>query len=179
MRIYTKTGDDGDTGLFNGKRVRKDDGRVAAYGTVDELSSVLGLYRAEGLFGHHDTEIRSIQEDLFELGSDLATPGGRRCDAFLGERVAFLEERMDRMQAELPELRSFVLPGGGRRAALCHLARCVCRRAERELVSVMEEHDVSKVLLVYLNRLSDYLFVLARIENQRDGSGDVLWSPRT
>ncbi len=178
MRIYTKTGDKGETGLFNGSRVPKDDPRVEAYGTVDELNSILGLYRADQADPLLFTEIRRIQEELFELGADLATPGGQKSLSLLASSISFLENRIDEIMGCLPDLQSFILPGGSIPASQLHIARTVCRRAEREVISLMRQEDIPDILLVYLNRLSDYLFALARHENHRQGCGDELWSPQ-
>lgn len=178
MPIYTRTGDGGETSLNDGSRVPKNDIRVAAYGTVDELSSVLGLLRCEHLDRRTGTELARIQEDLFEIGTDLATPGGRRTEAILARRVRDLEEWIDDIMRALPPLRAFVLPAGARPAALCHMARTVCRRAERAGWAARESHDFPPVIVVYLNRLSDLLFALARHENDRAGVADVEWRPR-
>ena len=179
MRIYTKTGDKGETGLFNGSRVPKDDLRVQAYGIVDELNSILGLYRADQADPLLFTEIRRVQEELFELGADLATPGGNKSLDLLSDATLFLEKRIDEIMACLPGLRSFILPGGSIPGAQLHIARTICRRAERKVLSLMREEEIPDILLIYLNRLSDYLFALARHENHRLGTGDELWTPRT
>lgn len=178
MHIYTKTGDQGETGLFNGSRVPKDDPRVTAYGTVDELNSILGLYRADQADPLLFTEIRRVQEELFELGADLATPGGHKSLEILTASISFLEKRIDEIMACLPELKNFVLPGGTIPASQLHIARSICRRAEREVISLKRQEEIPDVIIVYLNRLSDYLFALARHENHRLGPGDDLWSPR-
>ena len=178
MHIYTKTGDQGETGLFNGSRVLKDDPRVTAYGTVDELNSVLGLYRADQADPLLFNEIRRVQEELFELGADLATPGGQKSLEILTASISFLEKRIDEIMDGLPKLKNFVLPGGTIPASQLHIARSICRRAEREVISLKRQEEIPDVILVYLNRLSDYLFALARHENHRLGSGDDLWSPR-
>jgi cob(I)alamin adenosyltransferase len=180
-RIYTKTGDGGETALGDGRRVPKDHPRVAAYGSVDELNSVLGL-----LLAHHPQAaeaelVRSIQNDLFDLGADLCLPQSpdEKPGAKLRiqpEQAKRLEEAIDRLNADLPPLSSFVLPGGSPEAAWCHLARTVCRRAEREVVALRHGEPVNPQVVVYLNRLSDLLFVLARVYNDR-GGGDVLWQP--
>jgi cob(I)alamin adenosyltransferase len=181
-RIYTKTGDAGQTALGDGTRVEKDHPRVAAYGTVDELNSVLGLLLA-GVPDLAEVElVRSIQNDLFDVGGDLCcpqpedeTPGSRL--RITPEQVQRLEQAIDRLNAGLPTLRSFVLPGGEPAAAWCHLARTVCRRAEREVVTLARTERVNPQVVVYLNRLSDLLFVLARFYNKQ-GRGDVgLWQP--
>ena len=171
-KIYTRTGDAGTTGLGDGSRVPKDDPRVEAFGTVDELNSVIGMLRAApGLPGDVDARLARIQNHLFEVGSELCTPGHR---APLEEaHIAWLEQWLDEMNAQLPWLKEFILPGGTPEAALAHLARTVCRRAERRVAAL---HDAAPALpLRYLNRLSDLLFVLARHLNQRAGRPDVLW----
>lgn len=181
-RIYTKTGDQGETGLGDGSRVSKDHARVAAYGTVDELNSVLGLLLAEG---HLDQEkaalLRRIQNDLFDVGADLCLPNiaGEQPGKMLRvrpEQAANLEQSIDRYNADLLTLRSFVLPGGSPAAAWCHLARTVCRRAERVVVTLAHREQVNPHVIVYLNRLSDLLFVLARVSNDK-GKAEVLWVP--
>jgi cob(I)alamin adenosyltransferase len=182
MRIYTKTGDDGTTGLFGGSRVSKDALRVEAYGTIDELNSILGLARAEGLGGELDLALAEVQADLFALGAEVgATPGkeetlpSRRLG---GDDISRLERVIDAAEAELAPLRNFILPGGSRGAAALHLARTVCRRAERRALSARREAPLREDVLVYLNRLSDLLFVLARCANQLHGVADVPWVPR-
>ena len=182
MRIYTKTGDDGTTGLFGGARVAKDSRRVEAYGTVDELNSVVGLARAEELGEELDAVLAQLQDDLFVIGAEVgATPGkeatlpSRR---IANEDITRLERAIDAAEAELPPLRNFILPGGSRGAAFLHLARTVCRRAERLTLSARVEAPIRDEVLVYLNRLSDLLFVLARRGNQLRGVPDVPWAPR-
>lgn len=180
-RIYTKTGDDGTTGLGTGERLPKHHLRIAAYGTVDELSSVLGLLVADGLEGELLARVRSIQNDLFDVGADLCMPGkdgdGLRLRPLYTER---LEGWIDEVNAGLEPLASFVLPGGAKQAAWLHVARTVCRRAERivsELAALPDEQErVNPEVLHYLNRLSDLLFVLARQAND-GGALDVLWKP--
>jgi cob(I)alamin adenosyltransferase len=177
-RIYTKSGDAGETGLGDGTRVLKSSARVTAYGEVDELNAVLGL--AAGLPDADRPLLRSIQNDLFDVGADLCVPpsadekpSALRVTAGQAER---LEREIDARNERLEPLRSFVLPGGTAAAAWLHLARTVCRRAERAVVALMQSEPVSPNVLVYLNRLSDLLFVLARVANE-DGKGDVLWEP--
>lgn len=180
MKIYTKTGDDGMTGLLGSRRVRKDDLRIEAYGTVDELNAVLGVARAVGIDRGSDDLLATIQDELFAVGSALADPnpdGPFQASVNAGH-VEWLERAIDAMEAELPTLTKFILPGGSQAAAQVHLARTVCRRAERlvvHLANVPGEH-VRPELIVYLNRLSDALFVLARLANQRAGVADVPWS---
>jgi cob(I)alamin adenosyltransferase len=189
MKIYTKTGDRGETGLFGGGRVPKDDVRVSAYGDVDELNSVLGAAIVQLESAGLDevvTGLREVQADLFTVGAILATPaprdGGRaQAAAHVPElpagRVEALERWIDASEAELEPLRSFVLPGGSPAAAALHLARTVCRRAERQVVTLAHHASVDDELLRYLNRLSDLLFTLARLANHRAGVPDVPWVP--
>ncbi len=181
MKIYTRTGDRGETGLFGGGRVPKDHLRVATYGDVDELNSALGVARATEPTGFHDALLESIQRDLFSIGGHLATPDPAKVRAALAkanletERVAAMEQAIDEADRELPPLTAFVLPAGTPKAAALHLARTVCRRAERSVVALGREEDVPELFLVYLNRLSDLLFTLARLANHRAGAGDVTW----
>ena len=182
-RIYTKTGDRGETALGDGTRVAKDHPRVVAYGGVDELNAVLGLLLASdpSLEPAIAELIRGIQNDLFDVGADLCVPQAPeekpgkllRIQSAQAER---LEKAIDTWNAPLAPLKSFVLPGGSPAAAWCHLARTVCRRAERDLVTLMRTESVNPAVLIYLNRLSDLLFVLARVLNQ-NGAKDVLWQP--
>lgn len=181
MRIYTRTGDAGETGLFGGGRVPKDHPRVQAYGDVDELNSTLGLVRSTQPVDFMDPLLEAIQRDLFSLGGHLATPDPDKVKDALekadlsAERIAVFERTMDAADQELPPLRAFVLPAGTGKAAVLHLARTVCRRAERSVVRLSHEEPVPELFLVYLNRLSDLLFTLARLANHRDGAGDVTW----
>jgi cob(I)alamin adenosyltransferase len=178
-RIYTKTGDTGETALGDGTRVPKDHPRVAAYGDVDELNAVIGLLIASQPAAELDL-LGSIQNDLFDLGADLCVPeSSEKADNRLRVREtqpARLEAAIDRLNAELAPLTSFILPGGTTAAAWCHLARTVCRRAERSVVSLARKESVNPEVIVYLNRLSDLLFVLARVYNSK-GHADVLWVP--
>ena len=179
MKIYTKTGDDGTTGLFGGGRVRKDDARVDAYGTVDELNAVIGQARAIGLGKMSHEVLGSVQVDLFALGAELATVPGKEDKlpmARLQESDAVrLEQAIDGAEVGLPALTNFVLPGGSVQAAALHHARTVARRAERLVIAL---GDVRSELVIYLNRLSDLLFVLSRRENHERGVADVPWAPR-
>jgi cob(I)alamin adenosyltransferase len=181
-RIYTRTGDGGETGLGNGTRVAKDHPRVAAYGTVDELNAALGVLLCQQTAdGPHAELLRSIQNDLFDVGADLCVPAAvdeppGKVLRVRADQVKRLEEAIDRLNETLQPLRSFVLPGGNPAAAYCHLARTVCRRAEREVVSLTRHETINPQVLVYLNRLSDLLFVLARVYND-GGRADVLWVP--
>ncbi len=178
-KVYTRTGDDGTTGLIGGQRVRKDTLRVAAYGTVDETSSHIGAALAVGLVERLVEPSKRIQNDLFHLGSDLAIREQDK-ERFkvpqIEERhVIFLERLMDDLSGELEPLENFILPGGCPSAAHLHVARAVCRRAEREAVAVAQAEGAGAWTVKYLNRLSDALFVMARYENSRRGAPDVLW----
>lgn len=181
MKIYTKSGDAGDTGLFGGGRVPKDDPRVAAYGDVDELNSVIGLARATDPTDLSDALLESIQRDLFALGGHLATPDPAKVRAALEkaalseERIAVMERAIDEADLVLPPLRAFVLPGGTPKAAALHVARTVCRRAERSVVRLSHQAEIHGIFIIYLNRLSDLLFTLARLANHHEGRGDVTW----
>jgi len=180
MRIYTRTGDRGETSLFGGGRVPKDHPRAVAYGDVDELNSVLGLVRATAP-QFFDRELEAIQRDLFAIGGHLATPDPERVAkalakaALSSERVVDFERMIDQADTELAPLRAFVLPAGSPKAAVLHVGRTVCRRAERSVVSLAYEAQVPELFLSYLNRLSDLLFTLARLANHREGIGDVTW----
>jgi cob(I)alamin adenosyltransferase len=178
VKIYTRTGDTGDTSLFDGTRVRKSEPRVEAYGDVDELNACLGLARASGADQDIADELIRLQRDLFALGAQLADPGekiaARVTKAALGDDdVARLEQLIDRYEAELPALRRFILAGGSPAGAALHVARAVCRRAERRMVAL--EPAVDAVLVRYVNRLSDLLFVLARAVNHRSGAVETEW----
>jgi cob(I)alamin adenosyltransferase len=181
MRIYTRTGDRGDTGLFGGGRAPKDDPRVAAYGEVDELNSTIGVARATAPTDLFDAELAAVQRDLFALGGHLATPDPDKVRKALEKaelapsRVTAFEQAMDAADGELAPLRAFILPAGAPKAAALHLARTVCRRAERSVVTLARAKEVPELFLVYLNRLSDYLFTLARLANHRAGRTDVTW----
>ncbi len=184
-RIYTKTGDGGTTGLGSGRRVSKDHARIEAYGTVDELNAVLGLAVASGLDPEGIDLLRAIQNDLFDLGADLCVPHGAPRGAGTRARpplritaahVTPLEQAIDRFNAGLGILRSFVLPGGTAASAWLHLARTVCRRAERRAVTLSRKERLNPQTIIYLNRLSDLLFVMARRVND-GGRSDVLWIP--
>ena len=180
MRIYTKTGDDGNTGLLGSRRVAKDDPRVEVYGTVDELNATLGVARAQGLDPEADRTVAMLQDELFVVGSALADPSvqGPFHNAITPEHVERLEAAIDGLEAELKPLTQFILPGGTLAAAQLHLARTVCRRAERLAVTLSRQPSeaVPRDLIVYLNRLSDLLFVLARAVNRRAGVADVHWN---
>lgn len=180
-RIYTKSGDQGDTGLGDGSRVPKDHPRVAAYGSVDELNAALGLLLAQNPDFPEGELLRGIQNDLFDVGADLCVPSTADESAHprlrvQPEQALRLEAAIDRLNEGLTPLNSFVLPGGQPAAAWCHLARTVCRRAERDVVTLARSESVNPQIIIYLNRLSDLLFVLARVCND-NGNSDVLWVP--
>ena len=181
IKIYTKTGDGGDTGLFGGGRVPKDHPRVEAYGAVDELNAVLGMARSVEMMPRIDEVLAPVQRDLFALGALLATPDHEKMreqldKARIGDsRIAQLERAIDDGEAELEPLKAFILPGGTPKAAALHVARTTCRRAERAVISLQREAEIPQVVIVYLNRLSDLLFVLARVANKRAGAGEVTW----
>jgi cob(I)alamin adenosyltransferase len=172
-KIYTRTGDDGTTGLADGARVAKNDARVEAAGDVDETNSLIGLLLTEpGVFAAVAAPLRRIQHELFEVGAELALPAYRKIDA---EHVRRLEAELDGLNAALAPLEEFVLPGGNRAAAVCHVARTVCRRAERRACAAAQLHSLNAELLRYLNRLSDLLFVMARRLAREGGAHEVLW----
>lgn len=171
-KIYTRTGDDGTTGLGDGTRVSKDSARVNAYGTVDEANSALGVVLANELPDEVRADLFAIQHQMFELGGELCIPGHA---AISDTDVERLERTLDRYNADLPPLKDFILPGGGPAAAACHVARTVVRRAERETVTLSHHDAVRPEAVRYLNRLSDLLFVLARVLARASGQGEVLW----
>ena len=171
-KITTRTGDAGDTGLGDGSRVRKDSPRVAALGEIDELNSAIGVLLAEPIPEKMRASLESIQHDLFDLGGDVSIPGRATMTSAQAES---LETLLEELNAGLPRLKEFILPGGTRAAGLAHLARAVCRRAERSLVALSSTEKVADAGRIYLNRLSDLLFVLGRVLNRDGGSGDVLW----
>lgn len=172
LKIYTRTGDDGSTGLFGGQRVRKDSLRIEAYGTVDELNSALGLARslAPRRLG---SVLDPIQHDLFRLGAELASPG-KASASITTAQIEALERWIDEMESSLPVLKTFILPGGAPPAAAVHLARTICRRAERLCVALARKEKVGALVVPYLNRLGDALFVLARWVNRREGGKEIL-----
>jgi len=190
-KVYTRSGDDGGTMLATGDRIAKDHARIRSYGDLDELNSTIGFLRAEigrvqagfaalNFLGDVDVELRRIQQELFNVGAELATPGIELTAHAIAQRhVDALEQAMDRYNEALEPLKSFVLPGGGPVGAACHLARTVCRRAERELVGLSHTDAVRPELLMYVNRLSDYFFVLARATAKRLGVAETLWDPST
>lgn len=179
MKIYTRTGDKGSTGLFGGPRVSKDDARIEAYGTVDELNAALGVARNSDLGKTIDDQLEQIQHELFALGAELATPepekhGTRVLGEFHAERI---EAWIDQHESGLPPLKNFILPSGNVGACALHMARGICRRAERRVVTLsnLEDQSISDQLAIYLNRLSDLLFVLSRAANTRTGDCEVNW----
>ena len=172
-KIYTRTGDDGSTGLGDGSRVPKDSARVAAYGTVDELNCTIGMVLAsEGVPDDVRETLTQVQHELFDLGGELCIPGMAMIEE---SDITRLEQVLDRFNEPLPPLKDFILPGGGMAAATCHLARTVCRRAEREVVALGREEKLRPQAPRYLNRLSDLLFVLCRVLARASGHGEVLW----
>jgi cob(I)alamin adenosyltransferase len=178
MKIYTRTGDDGTTALFGGRRVSKSDLRIEAYGTIDELNASLGLASASAP-GDLLAPLGQIQNDLFTLGSHLATPAGspaaKQLPRMSGQMVTALERQIDAAEGELEPLRQFILPAGSEAAARLHVARTICRRAERLAVALHASEPIEALVIEYLNRLSDWLFVMARLANHRAGVADVPW----
>ena len=172
-KIYTRTGDDGTTGLGDGRRVDKDSARVEAYGTVDEANSAIGLVRAAPVPDDVRVLLTAVQHQLFDLGGELCIPGHA---AIFDADIDRLEQRLDEFNADLPALKDFILPGGGEAAARCHVARTVVRRAEREAVALSRLEAVRPEAVRYLNRLSDLLFVLARVLARDSGHGEVVWN---
>jgi len=182
MKIYTKQGDSGETGLFGGGRVPKDDLRIRTYGTIDELNAVLGLVLAEivncvEVSGKLNAPLIRIQRELFQLGAELATPRGREVPTTLiqSSQIEAMEREIDEMEGVLPPLKNFILPGGGKVASALHLARTICRRAERDLISLNRAEPQRPIVLQYVNRLSDYLFVVARFANHLQNVADTPW----
>ncbi|HEX3159975.1 MAG TPA: cob(I)yrinic acid a,c-diamide adenosyltransferase [Gemmatimonadaceae bacterium] len=181
LKIYTRTGDQGDTGLFGGGRVPKDHVRVEAYGAVDELNASIGLARALEPMPRLDDVLMPIQRDLFAIGALLATPDAEKMRQQLAKarvdeaRITELEDAIDAGEAELEPLKAFILPGGTSKASALHVARTVCRRAERRVVQLARDTEIPPLAVIYLNRLSDLLFTLARVANRRAGTPDVEW----
>jgi cob(I)alamin adenosyltransferase len=171
-KIYTRTGDKGTTGLGDGSRVEKDNLRVEAFGAVDELNSAIGLVLATTLPKNIQSIFNRVQHELFDLGGELCMPGTRLIP---GSYVDDLEARLDQLNENLPPLKDFILPGGSESAARCHLARTICRRAERRVVTLARAEEVNEATIRYLNRLSDFLFVAARVLVRADGGAEVLW----
>ncbi|MDG1462721.1 MAG: cob(I)yrinic acid a,c-diamide adenosyltransferase [Gammaproteobacteria bacterium] len=172
-KIYTRTGDDGSTGLGNGDRVRKDDLRVEAFGTIDELNSAIGVVISHEVPDDIGDTLTSIQHDLFNLGGELCIPGHTMMSL---ETTRELERQIDAFNADLPALKEFILPGGGKAASACHLARAICRRAERRVLTLATEESVNQDSINFLNRLSDLLFVIARCLARHENGSEVLWS---
>ena len=181
MKIYTRTGDQGSTGLFGGARVAKDNIRVEAYGDVDELNAVIGIARSVEMMPRIDEVLVPIQRDLFAIGALLATPDRDKMAQHLQKaridegRIQELERAIDEGEAELEPLTAFIIPGGTPKAAALHVARTVCRRAERHVVRLQHDVELPPLTVIYLNRLSDLLFTLARVANRRAGAGEVTW----
>ena len=173
-KIYTRTGDKGDTGLGDGSRVEKDHVRIEAFGTVDELNSVLGMILAHDIPEEITTCLNKVQHHLFDLGGELCIPGHNALDE---SYITFLENTLDSVNENLPNLKEFILPSGGHSTSACHLARTVCRRAERRVVSLAKDETVSPFSIQYLNRLSDLLFVIARVLARHENGSEVLWKP--
>lgn len=181
MKIYTKTGDKGTTALLGGARVSKGHLRLEAYGTVDELNSYIGLLRDQEVNRERRSLLKIIQDRLFTAGSNLATLPGKelkKVPVLLPEDVELLENAIDEMEKELPELKFFILPGGHQSVSFCHIARTVCRRCERNVVLLSESEEVAEIIIIYLNRLSDFLFVLGRKMAQELRAEEVSWQPR-
>lgn len=181
MKIYTKTGDQGTTALFGGKRVSKADLRIDTYGTVDELNSWIGLLRDQEVNFKRKDFLITIQDRLFTIGSILATEPGNtkvRIPALSAEDVQALEKSIDEMDSELPPMKSFILPGGHQSVSFCHITRTVCRRSERLVISLNNHEPVDALVIQYMNRLSDYLFVLGRKISQELGIEDTPWKPK-
>jgi cob(I)alamin adenosyltransferase len=180
MKIYTGAGDEGMTALLGGGMAPKDDPRIAAYGAIDELNASLGVCRAAGLTAEIDAVVAQLQHEMFALGAELASPDAapRGVDLLGAAAIERLERTIDQFDATLPPLRAFILPGGSPAAAALHFARCVCRRAEREIVALSHASAVRPPALVYVNRVGDLLFVLARCANAAAGISDVPWQKR-
>jgi cob(I)alamin adenosyltransferase len=181
MKIYTKTGDKGTTSLLGGKRISKANLRIDAYGTVDELNSYIGLIRDQEINSIRLDILKEIQDRLFTIGSLLAADpeyNKKKVPDLYETDIELLEKEMDKMNEIIPPLRFFILPGGHQSVSFCHLARCVCRRAERLVISLSEHEDVNALIIKYLNRLSDYLFVLCRQMSHDLGVEEIPWKPR-
>lgn len=173
-KIYTRTGDKGDTGLGDGSRVDKDHIRVEAFGTVDELNSIIGMILAYDIPEEITTCLNRVQHHLFDLGGELCIPGHTALD---DSYITYLETTLDNFNADLPNLKDFILPSGGHATSTCHLARTVCRRAERRIVTLSKDNNVTPYTISYLNRLSDLLFVVARVLARSENGSEVLWKP--
>ena len=184
MKIYTKTGDKGETGLFGGERVSKNSPRISAYGTIDELNSFIGLAITEIKDESVKNNLLTIQNYLFVIGSDLATPDTEKNKKLNIQRTPEtyfieLEKMIDHYESKLEELRNFILPGGSKSAALLHICRTICRRAEREVVSLKNSVTIGNNIIIFLNRLSDLFFVLSRFENKVSNQPDIIWNPKS
>ena len=180
MKIYTKKGDKGETGLLGGTRVKKSHIRIESYGTVDELNSWIGLIRDQNIDKHSKEVLIHIQDRLFTIGSHLASDPkkkGMKIPDIKEDDITLLEKEIDTMNESLPEMKSFVLPGGHTTVSYCHIARCICRRAERCAVGLADEDKVEGIIIKYLNRLSDYLFVLSRKLSHDLKAEEILWKP--
>lgn len=181
MKIYTKTGDDGSTSVFGGTRVTKNNIRINAYGTIDELNSVIGIALANKISNETKFELEKIQNTLFQIGSELASPENVKSDIIKKtseDEIKYLESLIDKFDEKLPPLNNFILPGGNKSASYLHLARTICRRAERIIVELKENENINNHILVYLNRFSDLLFVLARYENFVTSTPEIVWKTR-
>ena len=181
MKVYTKTGDKGETSLFGGKRVPKFDLRINAYGTSDELNSWIGLIRDQKMDASYIDVLVEVQDRIFTLGSQLAADPGKpklKMPNIEAKDIQLLEDEMDRMNESLPEMTNFTLPGGHTTVSYCHIARCVCRRCERLVVELASNEAIDELIVQYLNRLSDYLFVLSRKITQDLGVKEALWKPK-
>lgn len=181
MKIYTKTGDDGTTMLFGGGRVKKSNRRIEAYGSVDELNSFIGLLRDQAMAPHYVRVLLGVQERLFALGAHLAANPDKanlKLPDITDADIALLEQEIDNLETTLPPLKNFILPGGNTTVSFCHIARCVCRRTERAVVRLATKEDVAAIIVRYLNRLSDYLFVLGRKLAQDTQAEEIIWQNR-
>ncbi len=180
MKIYTKKGDTGETSLFGGQKVLKSSKRIDTYGTVDELNSIVGAASSYSIDSTTRQLLNVIQKQLFVLGADLSTPFSRKekINRIGKSEIEFLEHSIDELEKSLEPLISFILPGGSQAGAQLHVARTVCRRAERLAVECLQEEDISEISIKYLNRLSDFLFMLARFENMKAGKEEIKWVPR-
>jgi cob(I)alamin adenosyltransferase len=181
MKVYTKTGDKGETSLFGGKRVKKYDVRIEAYGTSDELNSWIGLIRSENIAEDHQTILEEIQDRIFTLGAQLAADPDKpklKMPHIEEGDIELLEKKIDEMDTALPVMTKFTLPGGNTVVSYCHVARCVCRRCERRVIELADTAEVDTLIVQYLNRLSDYLFVLGRKLAQETNAPEVYWEPR-
>ena len=180
MPIYTRTGDKGDTTLFGGEKIPKDNPRVDAYGEVDELNAVLGIVIAFSEYEEITEPLKEIQKDLFIIGAELATEKqAAKVPHMYPQKVSDMEKAMDKIENELGALRHFILPGGSKLASLLHLARTVCRRAERKIVALAKTDKVNPEIVRYVNRLSDYLFMLARMANRKKRVEEIVWKGRS